>query len=173
MASGPFLHPGASEGSSFLVTVRALINFIFNIFLNESIVGWQSCANFCCTAKGPRHNAYIYTFFFLYYPPSWAVLRDGLQVPALFSRTSLLTHSQCNSLHLPTPNSPSILTVTEFLWILYHYPYPNSSHVTVSLPMIYHFCPFLLSHTWSITSSLIEVFFTSCLASKTGYCFHL
>ena len=55
-------------------------------------------------------QSYIYTFFFLYYLPSCS--RDWIEFPVLYGRTSLLTHSKSNSLHLPTPNSPS----THELW---------------------------------------------------------
>ena len=43
---------------------------------------------------------HIYTVFFSYYLSSFSI-------PVLYSRTSFLIHSKCNSLHLPTPNSPS------------------------------------------------------------------
>ena len=51
---------------------------------------------------------YIYTFFFLYYLPSWSTPRYWIYFPMLYNRTSLIIHSKCNSLHLPTPNSHSI-----------------------------------------------------------------
>lgn len=52
---------------------------------------------------------HIYTFtFFLYYLPSFSVPRDWREFPVLRSRTSLLIHAQCHSLHLPTPNAPSV-----------------------------------------------------------------
>ena len=51
---------------------------------------------------------YIYTFFFSYYLPSCSNSRDWIQFPVLYSRTSLLIHSKCNTLHLQTPNSQSL-----------------------------------------------------------------
>ena len=51
---------------------------------------------------------HIYTFPFLYYLPSWSNPRDWIQFPVLYSRTSLLIHSKCKSLHLPTPNAHPI-----------------------------------------------------------------
>ena len=51
---------------------------------------------------------YIYIFLLLYYLPPWSISRDWIQFPMLYSRTSLLNHSKCNSLHLLTPNSPPI-----------------------------------------------------------------
>ena len=56
----------------------------------------------------------IYTFPFSYYPPSWSIPRDWTEFPVLDSRTSWLIHSQCHSLHLCTPNAPSLpLSVIE------------------------------------------------------------
>ena len=49
-----------------------------------------------------------HTFFFLYYLLSCSVPRDWMKFPVLYSRTSLLIHSKCNSLHLLTPSSQSI-----------------------------------------------------------------
>ena len=51
---------------------------------------------------------HVYTFPFLYHPPSWSVPRDQIEFHVLYSRTSLLIHSKCNGLHLPTPNFQSI-----------------------------------------------------------------
>ena len=54
-------------------------------------------------------QSYIYIHcFFSYCLPSLPIPRDWTQFPVLYSRTSLPIHSKCNSLHLPTPNSPSI-----------------------------------------------------------------
>ena len=53
-------------------------------------------------------QTYTHTFPFLYYLPSWSIPRDWIQFPVLYSRTSMLIHSKCNSLYLPTPNSLSI-----------------------------------------------------------------
>ena len=50
-----------------------------------------------------------HTFFFSYYLALCSIPRDGPEFPVLYSRTLLLLHSTCNSLHLPTPNSQSLL----------------------------------------------------------------
>ena len=50
-----------------------------------------------------------HTFFFSHYPPQLSITSDWVQFPVLYSRISLLIHSKCNSLHLLTPNSLSIL----------------------------------------------------------------
>ena len=50
----------------------------------------------------------IYILPFLYYLPSWSLLRDWIEFPGLYSRTSSLIHFKCNSLHLLTPNSQSV-----------------------------------------------------------------
>ena len=56
---------------------------------------------------------YIYTFS--HYLPSCSIPRDRPQFPVLYSRTSFFIHPKCNSLHLPTPNSPSI---NYWCWVL-------------------------------------------------------
>ena len=48
------------------------------------------------------------TFLFSYNLPSCSIPREWTEFPVLYSRTSLLSHSQFRSLHLPTPSSPSI-----------------------------------------------------------------
>ena len=48
-----------------------------------------------------------YPFFFSCDLPSGSIPRDCVEFPVLYSRTSLLIHSQCSGLHLLTPNSPS------------------------------------------------------------------
>ena len=70
-------------------------------------------------------------FLFSYYLPSWSIPRDWRQFPALYSRTSLLTHSKCNSLHLPTPNSPSIPFSPLSLW-----NHKSVLHVSVSASVL-------------------------------------
>ena len=55
------------------------------------------------------HILYTYViFFFSYYLPSGSIPRDSTEFPELYSITLFLTHSKCNSLHLPNLNSPSI-----------------------------------------------------------------
>ena len=83
------------------------------------------CVNFCCTASWPSHtclcvytyvcvyththtHTHICTLLFSYYLPSCSIPRDWIWFPGLYSRTSWLIHSECNSLHLLTPNSQSI-----------------------------------------------------------------
>ena len=51
---------------------------------------------------------HIDTFPFLYYLPSWSNPRVWIWFPVLYSRTSLLVHSKCNSLYQLAPNSQSI-----------------------------------------------------------------
>ena len=46
---------------------------------------------------------------FLCYLLSWSIPRDWI-----YSRTSLLIHSKCNSLHQPSPNSQFILLTTTY-----------------------------------------------------------
>ena len=50
-------------------------------------------------------HIHIYIFFFSYYLLSCSVPKDWIESPVLHGRTSLLMHSECNSLHLPTPVS--------------------------------------------------------------------
>ena len=50
-------------------------------------------------------HTYTHTFFFSYDLPSWSIPREWIEFSALHSRTSLLIHSKCNSLHLSIPNS--------------------------------------------------------------------
>ena len=49
----------------------------------------------------------VYTFF-LYSFPLWFISGYWILFPVLYSRTLMFIHSICNSLHLLTPNSPSI-----------------------------------------------------------------
>ena len=52
---------------------------------------------------------------FLLFLPSCCITNDWISFPVLYSRTSLLIHSKSNSLHLLTPNFPSILLSPPFL----------------------------------------------------------
>ena len=54
-------------------------------------------------------HAYTCIFFFWYCLPSCYITSDWTQFPVLYNKTSFLIHSKCNSLHLLTPNSQSIL----------------------------------------------------------------
>ena len=67
-----------------------------------SIVDLQHCVSFWCTAKWFRY-VYICSF------PLWFITGYWIQLPVLYSRTSLLIHYIYNSLHLLTPSSHSIL----------------------------------------------------------------
>ena len=51
---------------------------------------------------------YMYIFFFSYYLLIRSIPRVQIQFLVLQSRTSLLINSKCNSLYLPTANSPSM-----------------------------------------------------------------
>ena len=51
---------------------------------------------------------FIYVFFFSYYLPSCSIPRDWIQLPVLYSRSSLLIPSKRHCVHLPTPDSPSV-----------------------------------------------------------------
>ena len=90
---------GLHEGFSVFRANGTFLSF----FLRVDV---QCCAHVRCTAKQPSHT-YIKTFFFSYSLPSWSIPRDGIEFPVLYSRTLLLLHSQCHSLHLQTPNAPS------------------------------------------------------------------
>ena len=64
---------------------------------------------------------HIDTFFFSHYPPSCSTTSDWIQFPVLYSKTSLLIHSKCNSLHLLSPKcSPS-----------HSLPFPLGNHRSV------------------------------------------
>ena len=61
-------------------------------------------------------HTYIYTYIYIYslflilssitFRLKWS--SDWLEIPELHGRTALLIHSKCNSLHLLTPNCPSL-----------------------------------------------------------------
>ena len=51
---------------------------------------------------------YIYIpFFSSHYPPWCSITSDQIEFSVLYSRISLVIHSKCNTLHLPSPNSHS------------------------------------------------------------------
>ena len=56
----------------------------------------------------PILHIYLYTFFFLYCLPLRSTPKDWIQFLCC-SKTSLLVHYKCNSLHLLTPYSSYIL----------------------------------------------------------------
>ena len=73
------------------------------------IIDFQYSVNFCWSSKVTQLYIHItYTFCFSHYPPSCSITSVWMEFPVLNSRTSLLIHSKCNSLHLPTPDSQSI-----------------------------------------------------------------
>ena len=54
-------------------------------------------------------HTYIYTYIpFLMLFSIMVYPREWIYFPVLYSRTSLLIHSKCNSLYLPSPNSLSL-----------------------------------------------------------------
>ena len=83
------------------------LQLIYNVVLISAIHQSDSVIN-------------IYTFFYLYQLPLCSITSDWIQFPVLYSRTSLLIHSKCNSLHLLTPNSQSILPLF-FLFFLFFF----------------------------------------------------
>ena len=61
---------------------------------------------FLLYSKVTQSYTHIHSFSFL---PSLSIPKDWIQILVLYSRTSLLIHSKCNSWHLLSPNSQSIL----------------------------------------------------------------
>ena len=51
-------------------------------------------------------SIYVSIYFVSCYLPSWSSPEVWIEFPVLDSRTPLLIHSQCHSLHLLTPTSP-------------------------------------------------------------------
>ena len=62
----------------------------------------------CIYTHTHKHTHTHILFLFSCFLPPWSIPNDWLEFPVLYSRTSWLTHSKWNSLHLSTPNSPSI-----------------------------------------------------------------
>ena len=52
----------------------------------------------------PAQSITVLKYFF----KSWSIPGEWIYFLVLYTRTSLFIHSKCSSLHLPTPNSPSI-----------------------------------------------------------------
>ena len=76
---------------------------------------------FLLYSKGTQPHIHI--LFFSCYLPSCSNPRDWTQFPALYSRTPLPIRSKCNSLHLPTPNSPSIpFSPPIYTFFKYYFP---------------------------------------------------
>ena len=95
--------------------------------------------NFCYRAKQPTffYMPYMYIHsFFSYYLPSFSIARDLIQFPVLYSRTSLLIHSKCNSLHLLTPNSQSIPLTHNHKSVLYVCEPVSVLQIASSVPYI-------------------------------------
>ena len=88
--------------------MQSILNFVgflyFLSFFYWGIADLQCCDILCCTAK------WLGFFLFLYSFTLWFIPGDQIQFPVLHSRTLLLIHSKCHSLHplIPTPNSQSI-----------------------------------------------------------------
>ena len=89
----------------------------------------------------------IHAFFFSYHLPSCSTLRDWTQSPVLYSSTPLLIHSKCNSLHIPTPNSPSSAL---------HLPSPLATTSLFSLSMIC-FCFVDKSFVWYFRFHICDI----------------
>ena len=77
------------------------------IFFNSSIIDWQCCVNFCCTAKWFGYT-HIYILFLIYSFPLWFIIGFWIWFSVLYSRTLLFIHFIYNSLHLLTSISHSI-----------------------------------------------------------------
>ena len=96
------------QSSPSFLSHREALNFFK--FFNYSWL--QCCINFCCTVKWSSHIYYmcvcVYILFLIW--SSITVYHKWLDIylPVLYSRTSLLIHSKCNSLHLLSPNSQYI-----------------------------------------------------------------
>ena len=75
------------------------------LFLYYHYSWFKLFCQFLLTAQWPV--IHIYTLF-SHCLPSSSVTRDWISFPVLLRRTSSHIHSACNSLHLLTPNSPSI-----------------------------------------------------------------
>ena len=86
-----------------------LIFFFFSLLLLFFFFVVPVSCQFLLYSKAIQSYIYIHTLFFSYCFPACSIQRDSIQFPVLCSRTSLLIHSKCNSLHLLTPNSLSIL----------------------------------------------------------------
>ena len=69
---------------------------------------------------------YIYTYTFVLFLILSSIMfyptRDLIKFPVLYSKTSFLIHSKCNSLHLHNPN---FLSITLLL------PFPRGNHRSV------------------------------------------
>ena len=89
---------------SKITSFTQVLFYFLNLFKKfKSIVDLQCCVHFCSTAKWASH-AYINTHCF-----SHIVFHHVLLQEIEYSRTSLLIHSKCKSLHLLTLTSQSIL----------------------------------------------------------------
>ena len=80
----------------------ALIRILFINFLLK--YSWFTVLyRFLLYSKVTQSYTYIHS---LSYIPSRSIPRDRMYFPMLYSRTSLLIHSKCNSLYLLTPKLP-------------------------------------------------------------------
>ena len=91
----------------------------FSFFFNFFIFDLQCSVNFCCAAKFPNYT-YVYILFLI------------SSITFLYRRTSLLTHSKCNSL----PLQPQIPSPFHFLPTP---PLATTSLLSMSMSLIFRF----------------------------------
>ena len=84
-------------------SIHLFVYFYLILFSFSIIVGLQCSVNFLLYSKVTQSHTHIYTFFFSHYPPACSITIDEIYFPVLYSRVSLLIHS--NTLHLLTPDS--------------------------------------------------------------------
>ena len=96
----------------FPAVLNVLLNLFFYIFCIKVQLTYNVVPISALQHSDPDTHTHTHThthiFIFTNCFPSCSIPRDWKQFPVLYSRTSLLIHSRCNSLHLPTPNSLSI-----------------------------------------------------------------
>ena len=102
----------------------------------------------------------------VYYLPSCSIPRDWIQFPVLYSRISLLIHSTCNSLHLPTSNSdsppPFFFPDFHFLeLLLYRTSQPARYHLKYFL--LYESLPVSLTNIWDIFFFCTPIILAICI----------
>ena len=109
----------------------------------------------------------------LSYLQSWSIPRNWIQFLVLYSKTSLLIHSKCRSLHLLTPNSiPShthlpLVNQKSVLYVCQSVSCSNLNHLfsTPATQLDIHYIPGLVSllvgfHVFFFFSSLFFFYST-------------